>query len=171
MKNILFAVIISIITISCHTQKETVKTEVTVSSSTADQIELTVDEPRDSTSLLIISIDESNNMKDIGDEYTIESAEIKNNQLWLAVSYGGGCEEHEFKMLFNNAYQERLDEESGQSGLISLTLNHHGNDDRCRSIVRQNIRFDLKPIKNPGYKNLIIRIKEWEEELIYGYND
>jgi hypothetical protein len=170
MKRIIVLFIITSIAIACKPKQEVAKSEPSITQkSSVNEVELTVDEPRDTTSLLSINSDPTNDMKNTGDPYTIESAKIENEILWLSLSYGGGCEEHEFKMLFNNAYQERLDNESGQSSLISLTLQHQGNNDRCRSIVRQNIRFDLKSIKNMGYKNLLINLNGWEEQLIFAY--
>lgn len=172
MKNFIALLIIVSFILSCKPKQETVKTDSkTESENTATakttEMELTVDEPRDSTSILPISVSPMNNMKEIGDPYSILSAKIIDDILWMTVSYGGGCREHEFTMLFNNAYTERFDEETGKSSYISLTLKHQGNGDNCRSIVNQNIRFDLKSLKNPGYENLIIRLKNWEEELNY----
>jgi len=130
-----------------------------------DHTELTVDEPRDTTSLLPILVSETNDMKNTGDMYTVHSAKISDNILWLTVSYGGGCKEHQFEMLFNNAYSES---EEGSSA-IKLTLKHQGNNDRCRSIVRENIRFSLKGLQNNAFKNLNINLTGWEGNLLYAY--
>lgn len=126
-------------------------------------VELTYDEPRDSTSILDINISERNNMQDIGDPYTILNAEIIGDVLWLKVSYGGGCKEHFFEMLFNNAYTE------GMIPGIYLTLKHNGNEDHCRAIVEQNVRINLKPIKYGGVPNMNIHLKGWEKPLTYNY--
>ncbi len=164
MKN-LFLVFFGFSVISC-TSKKIIESPSAKSAST---IELTVDEPRDSTSILPISIDPMHHMKDLGDPYSILHAYIKNDKLWLEVSYSGGCKEHEFEMLFNNAYQEQKNSEPAVSSLINLSLKHEGNEDACRSIVQQNLRFDLKQIQTEGYPKLVIRLTNWEEKLIYSY--
>jgi hypothetical protein len=154
----------------CKPKQEVTKTPVSETSHTAvHDNELTVDEPRDSTSILPISILESNNMKEAGDPFTIREAKIENNQLWLAVSYGGGCEEHQFKMLFNNAYTEMKNEEGEAQSKIKLNVHHTGNNDRCRSIVRQNLRFDLTAVQDKGIQQLTIELNNWEEILTYTY--
>lgn len=165
MKNIFFLICITISMISCKSRK------ITESPTTSEtyQTELTVDEPRDSTSILPISINPMNNMKDLGDPYKILTARIQDDKLWLEISYGGGCKEHAFEMLFNKAYQEQNNKETGGSSLISLSMKHEGNEDACRSIVRQNLRFDLTSIQNEGYKKLNIRLSSWEEVLVYSY--
>jgi len=143
---------------------ESTSTTTTETDTLKEDQELTVDEPRKITSLLPIKINESNNMKDIGDSYQIQKAIIEDDQLWLTLTYGGGCEEHQFQMLFNNAYSEG---ETGKS--IQLTLHHNSNNDRCRSIVTQNLRFDLKSLQTQDTKELAIRLSGWEEQLVYKY--
>lgn len=164
----IYIAIFLFLTIGCKpkqsaTESTSTTTTETESTPKEDQ-ELTVDEPRKITSLLPIKIDESNNMKDIGDSYQIQKAIIEDDQLWLTLTYGGGCEEHQFQMLFDNAYSEGETDKS-----IQLTLYHNGNDDRCRSIVTQNLRFDLKSLQTQDAKELTIRLSGWEEQLMYKY--
>lgn len=164
MKNISYIVILLLFTIGCKPK------QVTTESTEKQQkegTELTVDEPRKITSLLPIQISESNDMKNIGDAYQIKKAIIQDEQLWLTLTYGGGCEEHEFQLLFNNAYSEGGEESNSKK--INLTLHHNGNNDRCRSIVSQNIRFDLKQLQTPDTKHLDIQLSGWETLLQYQY--
>ncbi|MGB0806083.1 MAG: hypothetical protein ACPGRC_05285 [Salibacteraceae bacterium] len=165
MKNTL--IILSLFAfIGCHSSKETVtQAKSTKTKQEVADVELTVDEPRDSTSILPMMMNESYDMTQVGDPYQILTAKIEDDILWLTVSYGGGCREHEFELHFNDMYIPRKDQENGTSGYVNLTLHHNGNDDRCRSIVQQNIRFDLKPLKNSSYKNILIRISKYNEEL------
>ena len=110
-----------------------------------------------------------NNMKDIGDSYSILSSKIIGDQLWLTVSYGGGCKEHQFEMLFNNAYPESENEYGETSKFITLTLKHNGNNDMCRSIVQQNIRFNLKSIQDKGINEMEINVSGMENGIVYKY--
>lgn len=166
MQKTIYIALLLLVFVGCKAKQSTIdNTTADGSQSTPkEDQELTVDEPRKITSLLPIKIDESNDMKNIGDPYQVQKATIEDGQLWLTLTYGGGCREHQFEMLFNNAYSE------GEIGKqIQLTLHHNGNDDRCRSIVTQNLRFDLKSLQTPDTKELRINLSGWEEQLVYKY--
>lgn len=165
MQKTIYFVLLLFVFAGCKTKQSATNTTTDNSQSTPkEDQELTVDEPRKITSLLPIKINESNDMKNIGDPYQVQKAVIEDGQLWLTLTYGGGCREHQFEMLFNNAYSE------GEMGKqIRLTLHHNGNDDRCRSIVTQNLRFDLKSLQTPDTKKLLINLSGWEEQLVYKY--
>jgi hypothetical protein len=164
MQKISYIFILLFFIIGCKPkQSTTANTE----SSPKEEQELTVDEPREITSLLPIQISETNDMKSIGDTYQIKKAVIQDQILWLTLTYGGGCEEHEFQLLFDNAYSESGEESNSKK--IRLTLHHNGNDDRCRSIVSQSIRFDLKQLQTPDTQKLDIVLSGWEALLEYQY--
>lgn len=164
MKKSFFALFILFAVISCKSKKETATTNPV-----KEELELTETHPRDSAQLLDIKISESNDMKNMGDSYTILDASIIDNQLWMEVSYGGGCREHQFELLFNNAYLESEDEYGEPKPYVQLTLKHNGNGDACRSIVREKIRFNLKSLQDKGLSQFQIRIKSWEQVLEYKY--
>ena len=165
MKLLLSILCASLLVASCHSKKIIESKPDPV----PNDIELTVDEPRDSTSVLSITIGSNEVLTGFSDPYKILNAEVKGNELWLELSYGGGCREHEFKLVFNGTPVKRKDQETNISGLVSLNLGHNGNQDACRSIVRQNLRFDLKSLQSKDFKHLIIRLKNWENELVYSY--
>jgi hypothetical protein len=167
-RNIAIVIAFSIFIIGCNSNKGAV-TSTIPDQKTKEDLELTVEEPRDSTQLWNINVSEMNNMKDVGDAYQIISAKVLENQLWLTVSYGGGCKEHAFEMLFNNAYKEIANEFDSTDASLNLTLKHNGNNDVCRSIVRQNIRFNLKGIQSKGTNKVLIGLKNWEGLLTYTY--
>ncbi len=173
MKNIFILTILGLSIFSCKPKQTasstTSNTTKTVEKAVPKDIELTVDEPRDSTTLLDVNISEMHNMTETGDSYSILSAKIIGNQLWLSLSYGGGCKEHQFEMFFNNAYLEEVNESAKVTSAINLTLKHNGNNDMCRSIVRQNVRFNLEEIQERGSNEIEIKLSGWEEGIIYTY--
>ncbi len=120
--------------------------------------------------VLEVTVDETAKMNEIGDPYQIEKAEINGDILILNLSYGGGCENHEFKMINNFAFFENVDDYENhiESG-TRLTLVHNGNNDRCRSIVRQELRVNLSNIQDKGKNKLTIQLTGWESTLIYAY--
>ena len=165
MKLLLAILCAFLLLVSCHSKK----IMESKTNPEPNQMELTVDEPRDSTSILPIQIDKNVDLTGFQDPYTLINAEIKDGLLWLQTSYVGGCREHEFKMVFNGTHVPRQDQETGVSVWVSLKLGHNGNGDVCRSIVKQNIRFDLKPLQKEGGNNLIIRLSNWGNELVYSF--
>ena len=169
MKNILILTILGLSIFSCKPKQTASSTAEEIENKVKEDTELTVDEPRDSTTLLEINTSESNNMKETGDPYSVLSAKIIGNELWLSVSYGGGCKEHQFDLLFNQAYPESVNEYGETSRYINLTLKHNGNNDMCRSIVQQNIRFNLKRIQDSGSHEMEISVTGWEQSMKYEY--
>jgi hypothetical protein len=169
MKNIFILAILGISIFSCKPKQTTSSSTEAVEKKVKGGTELTVDEPRDSTTLLEINTSESNNMKETGDPYSVLSAKIIGHELWLSVSYGGGCKEHQFELLFNQAYPESENEYGETSRYINLTLKHNANNDMCRSIVQQNIRFNLKRIQDNGSHEMEISVSGWEGSLKYEY--
>lgn len=62
---------------------------------------------------------------------------IENDTLTLTVSYGGGCEKHDFTLVTDR----NLESDS------ILTLIHDANDDRCEAYPTNRYAFDLTPLK------------------------
>ena len=160
MNKITFFLSISLLIFGCKTKQKVELATI----NTKDHTEITVDEPRDTTSLLEIFTDQTVTSNDTGDAYQVLSAMIENNILWLEVSYGGGCKEHYFKMFSSNEIQQ---DEYGNN-LVSLILWHNGNNDVCRSIVRQKIRFNLKPLQRSQHKEFEIKLSN-QKKLRYSY--
>ena len=150
MNKLIYLISLSFLIIGCKAKQTT----IIETDQSKENTELTVDEPRDTTSLLEIITQQPHSSQDTGDAYQVISAMIDNDVLWLEVSYGGGCKEHFFKMYYSNEIQE------GKNGhhTATATLWHNGNNDVCRSIVSQKIRFNLEPIKSKDYKELEISI-------------
>lgn len=122
-----------------------------------------VETPTADTLEQALSVNETFKPFETGDAYRIMNAKIYGKQLRLIVSYGGGCEEHEFDLRFNNAYMEQ-DEAPTQ---INLDLFHNANEDRCRSMVTKELRFDLSALQRSGYTKIKIVLTHWEGELWY----
>ena len=162
MNKILIIIALTLVFIGCKTNKNTESVNV----SKTDETELTVDEPRYNTSILEIHTDENETIQDTGDAFQILKAVIDQDILSLEVSYGGGCEEHSFIMQLDHTYMNKGENTSTKT--VQLILHHNGNNDRCRSIVRQNLRFNLKPIQNSKYKKLRVLVNN-QESLIYKF--
>ena len=77
------------------------------------------------------------------DPYMIETGGddtpvIEGDTLTITVSYGGGCEDHDFTLVASNAFAESHPVQL--RGIVA-----HG--DRCRAYLIEDYDFDLTPIK------------------------
>lgn len=74
------------------------------------------------------------------DPFTILNAKIENDCLEITLSYSGGCEVHEFIMIYNE-----LPHFSQYSG--TLTLSHNSHNDVCEALITDTIGYDLTPLQ------------------------
>ena len=78
-----------------------------------------------------------------GDTYTFNSAIIEGDTLTVSVSYGGGCETHEFTLF---AEPEFIPGPDG-STMLGISIAHNANGDPCQRWVTESYDFDLTSIK------------------------
>ena len=79
--------------------------------------------------------------------YELSSAEITDDTLRISVSYGGGCEEHEFTLIASNTFME------SDPVQLNISIVHNANLDPCERWVSEAYYFDLTPIKNMYLQN------------------
>lgn len=91
-----------------------------------------------------------------GDAIRIESVEIQGDHLRLEVSYGGGCEEHEFNFTISTVSTMSIPPQR-QAGLI-----HHSNNDRCKAMLRKTIDVDLSVLNG---EEVVLHLNGWEEQI------
>jgi hypothetical protein len=70
---------------------------------------------------------------------TIDFYSIQGDKLVLDLSYGGGCENHDFAVCYEPGFRES-DPVQG-----TLRLLHDAHDDACKAIKSANLAFDLRP--------------------------
>ncbi|MCH9685398.1 MAG: hypothetical protein K0V04_28440 [Deltaproteobacteria bacterium] len=76
------------------------------------------------------------------DPFTIENAQIMNNELLLTVSYSGGCVKHMFGSCWSGEF------EALGPGAATLDIAHEDNNDPCDNIEGAEIVVNLTPIRN-----------------------
>lgn len=72
--------------------------------------------------------------------------------LQIKIEYSGGCEKHDFNLIFNGVWKRSLPPK------ISLFLEHKFEHEKCKSLVSKIIEFDIKKLKdknNEVYINLV----------------
>ena len=67
---------------------------------------------------------------------------VVDDRVILGVSYGGGCEDHHFKL----CWDEELVEEGGRT-YADLRLLHERNQDACEAFIIAPVGFSLSPIR------------------------
>jgi len=78
----------------------------------------------------------------------IEAKLLANDTLSAIISYSGGCEKHDFTLAAVPNFTN-----STTSPHIKLLLAHDNNGEMCKKIVKENLSFDLSPIKEKYQKD------------------
>ena len=94
------------------------------------------------------------------DYFNLNNAVISGNTLTLTVSYGGGCQPHDFALYMTPAtFMESYPVQA------NLVLRHNAHSDECKAYLTQDIQFNLRPIADRyrffygGYDNIILNIR------------
>ena len=77
------------------------------------------------------------------DAYNFNSATIEGDTLTVSVSYGGGCETHEFTLFA----EPDMDDDGPFGTMIGIAIAHNANGDMCQAWLTESYDFDLTPIK------------------------
>ena len=74
------------------------------------------------------------------DPVTINNIRLTNDLLEINVSYGGGCEEHVFKLIASSFMESNPVQ-------VNIVLSHEDNDDSCDMWIIETYIFNLIPLK------------------------
>ena len=77
------------------------------------------------------------------DAYNFNSATIEGDTLTVSVSYGGGCETHEFTLFAEPEFISV----PGELTMLGISIAHNANGDMCEAWLTESYDFDLTPIK------------------------
>ena len=81
------------------------------------------------------------------DEFGVNEIEVTNNELLINVTYGGGCENHDFNLITQN--QSPIDGGGQQHQILSLS--HDANNDVCNALILEHeLCFNISNIENEG---------------------
>jgi hypothetical protein len=75
----------------------------------------------------------------LGESMTIEAKTLR-----VSVSYGGGCEDHEFAACWDGSITK------SSPASVSLTLAHDSNNDLCDAFVTRDLFIDISDLP-PGF--------------------
>ena len=81
------------------------------------------------------------------DEFGVNEIELIEDELLINVTYGGGCENHDFKMILN----DELPIDGGGQQIQILSLSHDANNDVCYALILEHeLCFNISSIENDG---------------------
>lgn len=98
------------------------------------------------------------------DAIAITSTAIEGNNLLISVSYSGGCETHDFKLMSNGAIMKSMPPQ------MNITLEHNGNGDSCRAMIEQTLVYDISEAKSYASGTIILILNgDRENRIEYNY--
>jgi hypothetical protein len=98
-----------------------------------------------------------------GDPYTIEAVSREGDALQIMVQYSGGCKDHEFVLFADPRIMKSMPPQQ------NLVLVHNANEDHCRALITDTLRFNLSPLRQGQTGTIILRLHNSEERIQYAY--
>ena len=90
------------------------------------------------------------------DPFKVLSAEISDqDSLIVEVEYGGGCKEHQFKLITTGMLKKSMPPQ------CTVYLEHENNEDMCRALIRQKCAFYIGNLA-PNGETIVIQIFDHE---------
>lgn len=96
------------------------------------------------------------------DALTLGSHSLAGNYLTLEVEYSGGCTGHVLDLVAHGGWMESFPVQ------VSVLLTHDDRDDACDGLIRRNVEFDLRTLRDayvesygagePGTTTIIMRL-------------
>jgi hypothetical protein len=103
------------------------------------------------------------------DHFVFNSVKLRQDLLILNVSYGGGCEEHEFVLIATSFMESNPVQ-------VNVVLSHEDNDDPCDAWITEELVFSLLPLKkawqdqyNKISGKIIINLENWIQQISYEF--
>jgi hypothetical protein len=89
---------------------------------------------------ILIMADSEEMRSSCNDKARIRSISVQQSILIMDVSFGGGCEEHEFSLYSLPAFRRERRIQA------DLYLSHDGKGDLCKALVHKRLIFNLLPL-------------------------
>ena len=99
-----------------------------------------------------VVVDSKVDILNTGSPYKVDSLTISGDVLSVFVNYSGGCQEHSFELLSSGMHLKSLPPQ------IVVCLRHTNNDDTCRKLILQELKFNISALKYKGSDNTIVVI-------------
>lgn len=143
--SILLVALLSILLINCKNKKDAT-TEAMPDKEEATDVSENIE-----SDVKKVTVERSYHFRET-DDYNLDTMWMVKDTLFLKVQYSGGCEDHEFELMSNGAYAKSMPPQ------MTLHLEHDANNDMCRAMITEELKFDLTPVRNPSSEKLIVRV-------------
>jgi hypothetical protein len=99
------------------------------------------------------------------DSFSISNVLIKENKLFIDVTYAGGCEDHQFQLIGSSILTKSL------PPIRSIQLVHNANGDNCKMNLTKRIEVDIKELsyKKEVDSKILFNLNGWKTQIIYTY--
>jgi len=156
MKKILLLPVLlpAVFIFSCHKKQMVVSAEKPAATTSAPM------DNKATGTVKNVTVDAQADMMNTGASYSIDSLGINGDILSVFVNYSGGCKDHSFELLSNGMYAKSLPPQ------IAVCLKHINNDDACRKLVMEELKFNVSAIKYKGSNGTTI-IKLGDKQVTY----
>ncbi|ASS49735.1 MAG: hypothetical protein A3D31_09160 [Candidatus Fluviicola riflensis] len=93
----------------------------------------------------------------------ITGVSIKGNKITLSISYSGGCKDHLFDLVGDEAISKSLPPQR------TVRLVHTGEPDHCKALILKELEFDITELayKQEKGSEIILNIEGWKEPVKY----
>jgi hypothetical protein len=98
------------------------------------------------------------------DSFEAHNVRVSGDTLFIEAEYSGGCKEHVFTARHHGNYMKSMPPQ------LNLFVDHQGNGDSCRELVRRTIAFDLKSCRVGKSGTIILLINaDRSKKVTYNY--
>lgn len=99
------------------------------------------------------------------DPISILNVKIEENSMFIVVEYSGGCKEHNFELVGNNAVAKSLPPQR------SIQLQHNGNEDHCRELITDTVTANIEALamSQTQGSEIILNLDGYGKELKYTF--
>ena len=121
--------------------------------------------PKTSMEIVKVKATTGQFVKDSDPIISIDTVEIRGNIMYIDVSYGGGCEKHEFEVIGSLAIAKSY------PPIRSIQLVHRANGDKCRAIKKAKLEVYLDDIayKQEEGSEIYYSLEGWEGRIYHKY--
>lgn len=97
------------------------------------------------------------------DPFQLLAARVDGDSLVLTVQYSGGSAAHDFRLDPQGAPTKSLPRQQ------FFSLHHDAHGDLARALITEERAFDLVPYRDPRNAVVHLRLENWDETVVYGY--
>jgi hypothetical protein len=104
------------------------------------------------------------------DPLAIEAARIQGDTLVATITHGGGCRDHDYRVVASTAWMESFPVQ------VLARISHDAHADACRALLRRELRVSLAPLARAyreAYReasgSLVLRLTGSPNELVYKF--